>query len=376
MKKKKSTKMKPLLAYGIAVILFVEFCLFVWLQLHEDAKADIKATQTVAVQSVSSQITAEGKVTAQDQATLHFQMGGKLTWLAVKEGDVVKQGQTIAQLDSYALQRTLTASMNAYKASRSTFDQSQQDQAHNVTQDTKATTLRAAGAQMGGYGDDARMTGYIDDFVKRLADQNQAALDNSVINVELANYAMQLATLTSPLNGIVLHEDVSVPYVNITPQTSFVVADPTTVVFRAMIPDYQIDYVSEGAKASVNLDGSTKSLKATVTRVYPSKVTLSSGQGAYQVDMTSTDPKAFSTLDQAGSVTITSNAQQHAMLIPTWTVLGGKYVWVNEDANPVLKAVTVGKQHGSSIEILGGLTAEDKVIIDPESIPEKEYSFL
>ena len=42
-----------------------------------------------------------------NQAVLNFQMGGKLTYLPFKEGDVVSQGQTIASIDSYALQKSL-----------------------------------------------------------------------------------------------------------------------------------------------------------------------------------------------------------------------------------------------------------------------------
>ena len=45
-------------------------------------------------------------------------------------------------------------------------------------------------------------------------------------NVDLANYALQLATLTSPINGVLLHEDVNTAGVNISPVTTFIVADP------------------------------------------------------------------------------------------------------------------------------------------------------
>ena len=44
----------------------------------------------------------------------------------------------------------------------------------------------------------SKVSNDVNDAIKRIVDQNQASLDNSVINVELANYALQLSRLTSP----------------------------------------------------------------------------------------------------------------------------------------------------------------------------------
>ena len=380
-------KLKSLTAYLIILILAVEAGIFSWFQLHSEAKAETPVTQTAAIKSVSSQISADGTVTAQDQATLHFQMAGKLTALPVKEGDKVVQGQTIAQLDSYQTQRMLTMALNNYKLARDANDQSQADQQNHVTQDTQASKLKGIGAEVGAgsYGTTNSQTSYIDDTVKRIADESQAAVDNTAAAVEIANYALQLSTLSSPLNGIVTHEDVTVPYVNVTPTTSFTVADPSTMVFRAMIPDYQIDYISEGAQATIYLDGNKTAIQGTVVKIYPTKVTMngggsdgtaSSGDEAYQVDIQTANTSDLGKMDQTGNVFITSNAKQNTALVPTWTVIGNKYVWVMEDNKPVLKSIKTGKTHGSDIEVLNGLNAQDEVITDPKAIPEKEYPIL
>ncbi|MGH7203808.1 MAG: efflux RND transporter periplasmic adaptor subunit [Candidatus Levyibacteriota bacterium] len=378
-------KIKNLVANLIILILIVEAGIFSWYQLHSSADAEIPITQTASVKNVSSQISADGTVTAQNQATLHFQTGGKLTALPVKEGDKVYEGETIAQLDMYALQRQLTEALNTYKIARDTNDQSQQDQQNNVAQSTQATKLRTAGAPLTNYGASTDTTSYINDLVKRLADESQSTLDNSVADVELANYAIQLSTLTSPLNGIVTHEDVTVANQNVTPTTAFTVADPTTLVFRATIPDYQIDYISEGAQALVFLDGSRTPLQGTVAKIYPTKVSLNNdtsdsangdGEEAYQVDIQTSKPNALGKLDQTGTVMITSNASQNTMLVPSWTVIGNKYIWVSENNKPVLKKIKTGKTHGSDIEVLSGLNDQDKIITDPKSIPEKEYLVL
>ena len=369
-------KNKHYLAYGIIALLFIEAVVFTITQFTSHADAQIPVTKTVAVKSVSSQIAADGSVTAQDQATLHFQTSGKLVSLPLKEGDAVTEGQTIAQLDTYALQRALTTALNNYRSTRDTFDQAQQNKDKNITQNYQGGSLNFYGAGLPKYGSNGENDTYLDDVAKRIVDENQANLDNSVIGVEVANYALQMATLTSPLTGIVTHEDVTVAGQNITTSTSFTVADPSTVVFRAMVPDYQIDYVSEGAKATIYLDGKEAPLSGTVVKIYPSKITTADKQNVYEVDIQTTRTKDLGKLDQKGTVLITSNAKPDTILIPAWTVLSGKYVWVSENNKPVLKTVKTGKIHGTDIEILGGLTTQDKVITDPKYIPEKEYPLL
>ena len=118
--------------------------------------------QRIAVRSVSSNILANGEVTAQNQATLHFQTGGKLASLPFKEGDSVSAGQTIATLDSYTIQKQLTAALNTYRSTRDSFDQTQQNQGNNVLQNQQQKVTGDSDSD------------YLNQVAKRLVDQNQA----------------------------------------------------------------------------------------------------------------------------------------------------------------------------------------------------------
>lgn len=367
-------KFKKYIGIGIFAVLAIEAVIFVTVQLQHSANA--ADSQSAQVKSVDSTITADGVITAQNEATLHFQTGGKLVSVPLKEGDKVYQGQTVAQLDTYDLQRQLTEALNTYKSTRNTFDQTQQNQGKNITQVNQAGQLNFYGAGLPKYGTDTTTTNYLDQVAARIVDSTQASLDTSVANVEIANYAIQMATLTSPLTGIVTHEDVNVAGQNVTPATSFVVADPTTNIFRANIPASDIDYITEGMNASIMLDGSNNKISGTIVKVYPSKVTLlPTGEEVYQVDIQSDQITASSKLDQGGTAIIMTNAE-NLTLVPAWTVLSGKYVWVENKGKVVLRTVTTGKVHGSQMEITGGLDSDDRVITDPKMIPSKDYPIL
>jgi len=325
-----------------------------------------QSSTEVMAKFVNSTITADGTVTAQNQARLNFQMGGKLVYLPFKEGDSVTVGQTIAQLDTYTLQRELTAALNVYRAARDSFDQTQQNSQDNVLRAQQNSIYTNA---------NIAQTDAVSAAVQRIADQNQANLDNSVVNVELANYALQLSTLTSPINGIVTQEDVTVSGVNVTPVTTFVVADPDSMVFRANIPTESIYYVSVGSNVTLTIDGIKDKIMGTVAKIYPSKVILPSGQAVYQVDIQSDDLRKMAKLDEAGRAIIGTNSENVA-LVPAWTVLGGKYVWIDDNGAPKLIQVTVGEIHGNEIEINSGLTAGEKIITDPKYISSLKYQML
>lgn len=329
-------------------------------------------TTTTSVRFVNSTVNAEGSVTAQNQATLHFQIAGKLTYLPFKEGDSVKSGQTIASLDSYTIQKQLQTALNTYRSVRDTFDQTKDNVQDNV--EKAQLTYPYDYYSKAGMGIDTEQNA-INDAIKRIVDQNQANLDNSVINVQLANYAFQLSSIMSPLNGIILHEDVKVPGINITTATSFTVADPTTAVFRANIPVNNINYIEIGSSAEIAIDGLQNKITGTVVNIYPQKVILSNGQSVYQVDIQSDQLIDLAKLDQPGTAMIKTNSENVA-LVPVWTVIGGKYIWIDDNGKPQLKTVTTGKIHGQDIEITSGLTTEDRIIINPEYISAQKYKML
>ncbi|HUC94467.1 MAG TPA: efflux RND transporter periplasmic adaptor subunit [Candidatus Saccharimonadales bacterium] len=355
---------RVLILIGVIIVLIVAG-VFINYKKMLAASFSSNPVTTASVRFVTSTFSATGTVTAQNQATLTFQTPGKLVYLPFKEGDTVSTGQVVAQLDTYALQRSLTLALNAYRTTRDTFDQTQDNLQDNLLKSQVTPT----------YSNAVDNNTAVNNAIQRIADQAQAGLDNSVINVELANYALQLSRLISPLRGIITHEGVTTSGINITPATTFTVADPSSMVFRANIPTQDIYYINEGGKVSIAVDGIQNKIDGTVVKIYPSKVILLSGEAVYQVDVESDQLKKIAKLDDTGTAIIYTNAENVA-LVPAWTVLAGKYIWIDNGGTPELREVTVGKVHGNEIEITGGLSPNDKIIVDPKYIPSMKYQIL
>ena len=363
---------KKTFKYSLITLLIVIIGIFS-ITFFADAAQPPK-TQTADVKVVASNILASGSFAAQNQATLNFQIGGKLTYLPLKEGDTVYQGETIAQLDSYSLQKELQIAANTYQTSVNGANQASENQQAGVTEGQQRTSLDTYNKN--GYSAIPE-TSVIYDTVKRLVDNANLAQNSAQLNVDLANYALSLASLTSPINGIILHEDVTTPNVNITPLTTFTVADPNSIVFSANVRQQDINFISVGNSATITLDGGNgQSFSGIVDRIYPQVSTDSNGESVYRVDIKINNLPTTVKFGQSGSVLIKSNFNQKVILVPSWAVLSDSYVWVLTNGKPVLKTVNSGSTFNGQTEILGGLTDTDKVITNPQSLLSNLYSIL
>lgn len=310
-------------------------------------------TETLVVKPVSTTILANGSIASQNEATLHFQIPGQIVYLPFKEGDTVQQGQVIAQLDQRTIQQNIESATKAYQNQKIQFDIVNDNNGDRLLNDLSLSTSALR-----------QLTTAVN------------TLDQAQVAVTIQKIAQEQSTLVSPINGIITHEDVTTPLVNITPTTSFSVANPTQLVFKANVSETDINFIQVNAPAKVTLAGDATEYTGTVVKIYPDKKILPSGEAVYQVDIQSDALKANGKYKQAGAALIQNKFNQSVILVPSWTVLQNQYVWVVENNKPVMKKVTVGTTVNNNLEILDGLSSGDKIITNPEAIIAHKYILL
>lgn len=339
-------KRKNFLTLGKAIL--VSLIVIIGFLVVFKARAEIKA-EVLEVKSVKSVIQADGVVTPQNQAVLRFQTGGKLIYLPFKEGETVLQGQVIAKLDTSKLEATLRQAEQDFTAAKAASDR---------YYDGRTGTSES----------------YDQKVTRTALDATQNKAYDSVVK---ARQDLADAVLMSPIDGVITQEDVTVTNINVTSATSFTVVDPTILVFRANVSESDVDFISVGNTVTVKFgNDDRKQISGIVSKIYPDKTTLSTGQKAYQVDVESTELAKSGKMGQSGTVLIQSNSQNNVKLVPTWTILNHDSVWVLANNKPVFRNVTVGKTHGDMTEVLDGLRPNDRVIINPESIAAEKYKIL
>jgi len=169
--------------YFLIVILIVGGLIFYQGKTTELKAKNEKTTYTVKRQTLKDELSLSGEIDAEEHVTLRFQSSGRLAWVGVKEGDYVKKFQGVASLDQREVQQNLKKYLNTFVNERLDFDQELQDSQIKYS---------------GGLSEDARREAL------RVLEKAQFDLNNSVIDVELKNLAIEYSYLVSPIEGIVV----------------------------------------------------------------------------------------------------------------------------------------------------------------------------
>jgi len=322
---------------------------FVW---WRSAKAnELKdTTYTVKKQDLTETLSLSGEIDALEKADLKFQTSGLLSWVGVKEGDMVKKYQAIASLDKRELTNSLNQYMNLFLKERWDFEQGVDD---NKNWQTLGMT------------DAAR------DSVKRTLDKNQYDLNNAVLSFEAKNLALKFATITAPFAGIITKVEVPVAGSNITPASAvFSIVNPNSLFFSATADQTEVPSFKEGMLGKVVFDSfPEKEFSGSVEKigfvpkagesgtVYELKITFDPGDLAGSIKMGMT-----------GDVNFVLKEIKEVLAVPEAYLkkIDGKF-YVTKMINGVLTKVEVveGDTIEGDIEIKEGLNENDVIYNQP-----------
>lgn len=305
-------------------------------------QAEIKEkTYQVTKKDLVDSLSIAGEVDALEKVSLRFQTSGLLTWVGVKEGQMVKKHQVIASLDKRELQNSLTTYLNSYTKTRNDFEQAQSD---NKDWETKGMT------------DEAR------EAVKRSLGKEQMDLNNSVLAVEAKSLALKFANLITPIEGIVTQVESPVAGQNITPSTAtFEVVNPKTLYFSALADQTEVTKFKVGDTGSIIFD-SLPDKKVTGTVQSISFIPKSGETGTVYELKIGLDTEATSggqlRLGMTGDVEFVFSKLEKVVAIPVVYLkkTDGKYfVSVLKNKTPQKQEVTIGKEIDGNVEIISGL---------------------
>lgn len=297
------------------------------------------------VKDIRESISLSGDVKADEQAILRFQSSGLLTWVGVKEGDTVRKGQALASLDRRQLQKDLEKELNDFMNEHTDFDQTQDD--YRSKRDALLLT----------------------DAMKRILNKAQYDLNNSVLDVELKDLALKLATLTTPIAGVVTRVDAPFAGVNITPAGAEIeVVNPATLYFSAELDETDIAKVTVGLPVEIALDAfSGEPITSTVSRISFTPMSGVTGT-AYEVKIAITqNPDQRIKVGLNGTASIILKTKPGVLTIPESAVsISGDessvQLLVGDKAQK--RVITTGiVSDDGDIEVLTGLSQGDQVII-------------
>jgi len=306
-------------------------------------------TYTVRRDTLKETMTISGELAADDISTARFSASGLLSWIGVKKGDVVKKGQVIATLDKTELKKTLQKDLNTYEQTRRTFEDSK-DQHY----DTPFWNLDE----------------HHRNEVTRAYESVQFDLNNSVIDVELQNIALQYATLTAPISGVVTTIGAPFAGVQITPaQAAIEIINPDSLYFSLLPDQTEVTKLHASMSAELMFDSyEEEKIIGTITDIaFVPKAGETNTVYEVKIQYDLNDPTHTKyRVGMTGDAVFTTMEKQDILTIPITAVKTEKekkYVMKKTKDKKEKVYVETGIESDEMVEITGGL-AEGDVIYD------------
>ena len=331
-------------------------------------------TKTVSVAEVTYkdmplQIHNDANVTALNKATITPTLTGQVVY-AVKVGDQVQQGQTVATVDTSALQQQL-ASL-----------QGQLAQAQSQSYATAVTTTTAASIDSTQLEQAQRMreAGIItqkeyDRILERSQPQTTTVttgggggVNTAAIEAQIAQVSAQMAasTIVAPIAGTVTSIYNEDRQMAIADRPFMMIQQSTPMVASLSIPrDAAMKLGTAEAKngMKVLLKVGDQEIQGELTYV---DITQPENVPSVLVKATFNNEKGLIKAGEFYTLVIESNVKAKMLTVPTKAVRenqDGKYVYVLTENNTVdVRVVEVGITEGDDVAIISGLNEGDKVI--------------
>lgn len=319
---------------GIIVIILIIF--FLNNRKKSEALKDVESF-SVKKSNIQEELVLSGEIKATDYAKLSFQTGGRLSYIGVNEGDIIKKGKLIASLDQRQLQKQLKKDLNDYLTTRWTFDQTKSDNKDIVKSET----------------------------VQRVLDKSQFSLDNSVLDVEIQSVVLEFANLYSPINGVVINTNDLHPGMNISAAHYFEVVNPDTLYLEVTADQTELTQIKVGQQGTLLLDAfPNEKINGTISQISFSPKEDESGT-VYKVRFAfpGTNDDLKYRLGMTGDVTFITKAKKDVIYVP-FNYLHedgkGNFVYADKEKK-TKKKVTTGIESDTKVEITSGLKEGDVI---------------
>ncbi len=354
---------KTWLIVGAVAVIALAFWMFSGTTKNEEISFSTAKAQPANIQN---SITATGSIEAVTSVTVGTQVSGIISKLYVDYNSQVKKGQIIAELDK----TNLISNLNTAKATLASAQSSLNYQSANFK---RYGTLYEKGLVSADDYESARLS------YKQAVEQVAQAKES----VQQAQTNLGYATITSPIDGIVVSKSVeegqTVAASYSTPELFTIAKDLTDMRVIADVDEADIGEVTVGARVAFTVDaypndkfeGSVTQvrLQATTTNnVVTYEVVISAPNADLKLKPGLTANVTIYTAEKQGVLSVPSKALRFT---PTLETVGDKKivdasgktkVWVLEGNTLKAYPVTIGMTDGTNTQIVSGIKSGQTVI--------------
>ena len=353
---------------GLAAVVVVALVIWKCSGGKKEEKVEFE-TAKVEKQNISTSITATGTIEPVTSVTVGTQVSGIVSKLYVDYNSVVKKGQVIAELDK----TNLISELNRAKADLTSAQSSLNYETSNYN---RYKTLFDKGLVSADEFESAKLS----------YERARQTVNSSRESVQKAQTNLGYATITSPIDGVVLSKSVeegqTVAASFNTPELFTIAQDLTDMRVIADIDEADIGGVKEGQRVSFTVDAfPDDKFEGEVTQVRQ-QATTSSNVVTYEVVISAPNKDLKLKPGLTANVTIFTLEKNDVLAAPAKAlrfvpneallsdgqqiedVEAKSKVWTLEGNTFKAHAVETGTSNGMLTEIVSGISAGTEVLVD------------
>jgi HlyD family secretion protein len=350
---------------SVAVLALVAYFLF-----GGEKQAGVTyGTAEVKVGDITNSVTATGTIEPVTSVTVGTQVSGKVAHLYVDYNSVVKKGQVIAELDKTNL-------MSELASAKANLSSAQSNLSYQQSHFNRYQILFNKGLISANDYEQTRLS----------YEQAQQQVRTARESVNKAATNLGYATITSPIDGVVLSKSVeegqTVAASFNTPELFTIAQDLTNMQVIADIDEADIGEVKEGQRVSFTVDAHPDDVFSGVVKQVRQEATTESNVVTYQVVISAPNANLKLKPGLTANVTIFTKEVKNVLSVPSKAlkftpnekmltdgqsiqdVPAPNKVWTLEDGVFKAHKVEVGLTNGITTEITSGLKAGQKVVTE------------
>ena len=368
-------KSKKIIIATVSTIVAIAILWFCFGGKSKSANYVIETAQAVRG-DVSEAVTATGTIEPVTQVEVGTQVSGIIDKLYADYNSIVTKGQLIAEMDKVTLQSELTSQQATYDGAKAEYEYQ------------KKNYERSKGLHEKSLISDT-------DFEQALYNYQKAksSYDSSKASLAKAERNLSYATITSPIDGVVISRDVEAGQTVAsgfeTPTLFTIAADLTQMQVVADVDEADIGGVVEGQRASFTVDAypndvfegvvtqirlgdaSSTSSTSTTTTVVTYEVVISAPNPDLKLKPRLTANVTIYILDKKDVLSVPNKALRFT---PEKPLIGNNDIvkdcegehklWTREGTTFTAHPVEVGISNGISTEIISGISEGTKVVTE------------
>jgi HlyD family secretion protein len=369
----KSKRWRFWVGIGAAALLLL---LVVWrLVLNRPVEVEVATVSLVYPSQTASVLNASGYVVAQRKAAVSSKATGRLEWLGVEEGSVVRTGQPLARLENRDVAATRDQAAASLANARAALEQArieQKDAARNLT---RAKELISQGiiaqsdydTAQARYDRDVAATAGAQDAIKGA----QAALNG-------AEASLDYTLIRAPFDGVVLTKNADVGDI-VTPLGAaanakaavVTLADMGSLEVEADVSEANISKVKVRQPCEILLDAlPDKRFRAELHTIVPT-ADRSKGSVLVKVRFLDQDPRILPEMSAKVAFLerpVPAAENKPSLMLPPAAVVtrnGASMVFVVVGDRAVATPVKLGARVGDLVQVESGVKAGQRIALKP-----------